>query len=152
MNYSLAYESDKVIPGEKTLCIEINGCCFDCPDCDLKYLDNEIGIPLTPQVLDLLIKGHRSVSAVCFLGGDTNPHEIDEIASYVRKMHPDLKIGWYSGADELTIFTNTYNFDFIKLGRYIKRKGRLNSRSTNQKFYKVENGMMRNMTHQFWIR
>lgn len=88
-----------------------------------------------------------------FLGGDINPYEVNELAAYVRKMYPQLKIGWYSGEDSISVFTEYKNFDFIKLGPYKKKKGGLDSINTNQRFYKVEpDGILRNMTHQFWIR
>jgi len=40
-------------------------------------------------------------------------------------------------------------FDYIKLGEYIKELGGLNTPSTNQRFYRIENEAMIDMTDQF---
>ena len=52
------------------------------------------------------------------------------------------------------------NFDFIKLGPYIPSKGGLDSPSTNQRFYRIEDQpwydytvkgkCMRDITYKFW--
>lgn len=66
-----------------------------------------------------------------------------------------VKVGWYSGRQELSKETDINNFDYIKLGPYIKEKGPLNCRTTNQKFYKVVHtsmgtSKMYDITHKFW--
>lgn len=142
-----------VIPDEVSLCIEITGCPFRCKGCPTKYLWENEGKSLSNSILEILIGLHKTISAVCFMGGDINPYEINELAAHVRKTFPNLKIGWYSGEETISVFTEYKNFDFIKLGPFKKKRGGLDSITTNQRFYKVEpNGLLRNMTHQFWIR
>lgn len=145
--------NNRAIPGEISLCIELTGCPFNCKGCKTPYLREDKGTYLTKELLEELVKAHKSVSAVCFLGGDINPYILNKMASYVRKISPELKIGWYSGDDSISVFTEYKNFDYIKLGSYNKNRGDLNSVTTNQRFYKVEpGGVLRNMTRQFWIR
>lgn len=61
-----------------------------------------------------------------------------------------IKIGWYSGRQELSEKIDLENFSYIKLGPYIKEKGPLNNPNTNQRFYQVINGELVNITHKFW--
>ena len=42
------------------------------------------------------------------------------------------------------------NFDYIKLGPYIEQLGGLNSASTNQRFYRIQNNEMIDMTNIFY--
>ena len=42
------------------------------------------------------------------------------------------------------------NFDYIKLGPYIEEFGPLNSKTTNQRFYKVSDGELVDITSKFW--
>lgn len=141
------------IPDEISLCIGISQCIFNCKGCHSPhYRDNE-GKDLSPEELEILISSHKGISAVCFMGGDINPYEVNVLAAHVRKRYPNLKVGWYSGDETISVFTEYKNFDFIKLGPYKRNRGGLDSKNTNQRFYKVESGgILRNMTHQFWLR
>ena len=76
---------------------------------------------------------------------------------FIKNTYPRLKVAWYSGRESLPSFIrlNLHDFDFIKLGPYIEEYGPLNSRDTNQKFYKVfhfstERCELINITHKFW--
>lgn len=67
----------------------------------------------------------------------------------------NIKVGWYSGRQELAKEINLSNFDYIKLGPYIEELGGLDCKTTNQKFYHVfhfssgKNGLL-DWTHKFW--
>lgn len=68
---------------------------------------------------------------------------------------PNIKVGWYSGRQELAKEININNFDYIKLGPYLEEYGPLNCRTTNQKFYKVVHTSMGksklyDITYKFW--
>lgn len=43
-----------------------------------------------------------------------------------------------------------YNFDYIKIGSYIENNGSIYSRNTNQKLYKKENDLYKDITYLFW--
>ena len=45
---------------------------------------------------------------------------------------------------------NLENFDYIKVGRYDEFLGPLNSRTTNQRLYKVIDGRLFDITNRFW--
>lgn len=84
------------------------------------------------------------------MGGDIAPDEINELASHIRANYPELKIGWYSGGETITVFTEYKNFDYLKFGSFIKKLGPLTSPKTNQRLYKVEGGVLRNITRLLW--
>ena len=139
----LKYVDTKVvfaeIPNEITLAINISGCPCNCKGCHSSYLAEDVGEPLDLQHLTNLIDSNRGISCVCIMGGDANPSEVDDIAQDIKEYYPELKVGWYSGRQELSKDIELGNFDYIKLGPYKEEFGPLNSRTTNQKFYKVEN-------------
>ena len=138
------------IPDEITLAINISGCPCNCRGCHSSYLAEDIGEPLDLQHLTNLIDSNKGISCVCIMGGDANPSEVDDIAQDIKEYYPELKVGWYSGRQELSKDIELSNFNFIKLGPYKEEFGPLNSRATNQRFYKVSNGELINITSRFW--
>lgn len=150
----LKYVDTKVtfseVPDEISLCINISNCSCHCKNCHSPYLAEDIGEPLDLQHLTNLIDSNKGISCVCIMGGDANPSEVDDIAQDIKEYYPKLKVAWYSGKQELSKDINLEFFDFIKLGPYIEELGPLNSRTTNQRFYKVSDGELINITSKFW--
>lgn len=150
----LKYVDAKVVfaevPDEVTLAINISNCPCQCKGCHSSYLAQDIGEPLDLQHLTNLIDSNKGISCVCIMGGDANPSEVDDIAQDIKEYYPELKVGWYSGRQELSKNIELGNFDFIKLGPYIEEFGPLNSKTTNQRFYKVSDGELVDITSKFW--
>lgn len=149
----LKYVDTKVvfaeIPDEVTLAINISNCPCHCDGCHSAYLADDIGKPLNWDNLNAIVHINRGITCVAFMGGDISPSEISHLASKVKQM--GLKTAWYSGRQELSQNLNIANFDYIKVGPYIKELGPLNKRTTNQRFYKVEQGnIMTDITSVFW--
>ena len=139
------------IPDEITLAINISNCPCHCNGCHSKYLWEDIGNPLTFSALDSLMGKNDGITCVCFMGGDANPYVINSFAAYCREKHPNIRVGWYSGRDKIPDEIDLSNFDYIKVGRYDKKLGPLNSRSTNQIMYRVASGgTLINITDSFW--
>ena len=126
------------VPDEISLCIEISNCPCHCKNCHSSYLAEDIGEELNIDSLHELISSNKGITCVAFMGGDSNPKEVDQLARIVKKDY-NLKFAWYSGRQELAKEIDLKWFDFLKLGPYIEELGPLNSKTTNQKFYKVEN-------------
>ena len=122
------------VPEEITLCINISGCGIHCEGCHSPHLWEDIGEELKPVVLSDLIAKNNGITCVAFMGGDASPDEIVNLAKWVKN-NTELKVCWYSGKSDIPFFYDY--FDYIKVGPYIKEKGGLNSKTTNQKFYKV---------------
>ena len=124
------------IPDEITLCINITGCKIGCKNCHSSYLAEDIGEGLTLDKIYKLIDNNEGITCVCFMGGDSSPKEIDMFARCIKDLY-DIKVAWYSGRQELAKEINLKWFDFLKLGPYIEELGPLNSKTTNQRMYKV---------------
>lgn len=150
----LKYVDTKVVfqevPNEITLAINISGCPCNCRGCHSSYLAEDIGEPLDLQHLTNLIDSNKGITCVCIMGGDANPSEVDDIAQDIKEYYPELKVGWYSGRQELSKDIELGNFDYIKLGPYKEEFGPLNSRTTNQRFYKVNGKELVDITSKFW--
>lgn len=135
---------------EITLCINISNCPCHCEGCHSSYLAEDIGTPLTFEELNKLIEDNKGISCIAIMGGDSNPLEVSNIAFYIKSIWDNLKVAWYSGRQELSKDIDLKNFDAVKLGPYIKELGPLNSKTTNQRFYKVNNNQLIDITKSFW--
>ena len=146
------------VPDEITLAINISECPCNCEGCHSSYLAKDIGVFLDYEMLKFLIEHNSGISCVCFMGGDAEPWQINEFAEWIKKNYPDLKVAWYSGRQEIPEPIDLYNLDYIKVGPYIKEKGPLNSRTTNQRLYKIlhidsekkEAVALVDLTSEFW--
>ena len=137
------------VPDEITLCINITGCKIGCKNCHSSYLAEDIGNKLNSDSIKELISNNKGITCICFMGGDSNPLEVDALAQWVKINYP-IKTAWYSGRQELSKDINLNNFNFIKLGPYVEDLGPLNSKTTNQRFYKIEEGKLIDITNLFW--
>lgn len=159
----LKYVDAKVVfaevPDEVTLAINISNCPCQCKGCHSSYLAEDVGKPLTPTALRILLKSNKGISCVAFMGGDSDPEYINRLAKWVRTNEfRGLRIAWYSGRQELSTDISLENFDYIKLGPYREEFGPLNSRTTNQRFYKVHRKVVSGLvgyeledeTYKFW--
>ena len=154
----LKYVDSKVtfteIPDEITLCINISNCPCHCEECHSSYLAEDIGKSLNLEALTNLIDSNNGISCVCIMGGDANPSEVDDIAQDIKEYYPELKVGWYSGRQELSKDINLENFDYVKLGPYMKDRGPINCKTTNQVLLEIEvvqdKVFTKDITAKFW--
>jgi len=152
----LKYENTGIvfqeIPDEVTLSINISNCPCHCPGCHSSYLWNDIGTPLTPNVLEGFVKEYGSdITCICFMGGDAEPKTVVELARYLHEAHPRYKVAWYSGGQRVPSYIKKDEFDYLKIGPYIQHLGGLNEKTTNQRLYKrLDSGLFEDITHRFW--
>lgn len=133
-DYNIVFQE---IPNEVTLAINISGCPNRCPGCHSPWLWEDIGKPLTEEVLShILTKYEKAITCVCFMGGDAQPDEIAKSAVLAKEQYK-LKTAWYSGKDLFPSELSPTSFNYIKLGPYIKELGPLKSKTTNQHLYHV---------------
>ena len=142
------------IPDEITLCINITNCPNHCEECHSSYLQQDIGELLDLQHLTDIIDANKGITCVCIMGGDANPSEVDDIAQDIKEYYPELKVGWYSGKQELSKDIDLHNFDYVKLGPYMKDRGPLNCKTTNQILLEIEvvqnKVFTKDITARFW--
>lgn len=144
------------IPDEITLAINITNCPCHCKGCHSKFLWEDVGTELTFEELERLIEENDGITCVCFMGGDANTKEINELAKNLvwEKDHKydNLKIAWYSGRDSLSEDINWFFFNYIKLGHYDEKLGGLDKETTNQRLYKRVIQDLEDITSKFWKR
>ena len=149
VNYDIVFQE---IPGEVTLAINISNCPNRCKGCHSPYLMENKGEVLDENLLTgLLEKYGNAITCVCFMGGDSAPQEVEKLSDFLRKKTDyQIKTGWYSGKSTLPKNCSLAHFNYIKLGPYIELLGGLSSASTNQRFYRIENKNMIDMTSCFY--
>ena len=148
VNYDIVFQE---VPGEVTLAINLSNCPNRCKGCHSSYLMGNVGMILDQNSLDVLLNKYgEAITCVCFMGGDASPKEVEELADYAhRKTNGRLKTAWYSGKPTLPNNCLISHFDYIKLGPYIEHLGGLDADTTNQRFYRIDNEMMIDVTHSF---
>ena len=148
INYDIVFQE---IPGEVTLAINLSNCPNKCKGCHSPYLMEDNGDVLDEESIDSLLQKYGSaITCVCFMGGDASPKDVDHLAAYLQKTtNRRIKTGWYSGKSNLSPNCSVVNFNYIKLGPYIESIGGLSSPETNQRFYRIDNGEMVDITYVF---
>lgn len=143
------------IPDCICLTINISGCKVHCPGCHSKYLWEDIGEELTPEVVADLLDKNKGVNCVVFFGG--NDYEALNSLAMLVKLRSDFpyKVAWYTGEDKIPDKIALGLFDYVKVGPYIEEKGPLDKETTNQKLYKVDHvgdgwNKMTDITSEFW--
>jgi anaerobic ribonucleoside-triphosphate reductase activating protein len=148
VSYNVVFQE---VPDEVTLAINISGCPNHCKGCHSPYLMEDIGEMLSCEVLaELLMKYKKSITCVCFMGGDSDPVAVDKFAAFVRRgTSNQVKTAWYSGRSHFPENCTLENFNYIKLGPYIERLGGLDSPNTNQRFFKIEKDSIIDYSYRF---
>lgn len=129
LGHSIVFQE---VPNEISLAINISGCPYKCKGCHSPYLWEYKGRYISEDI-EALINRHDGITCVCFMGGEQNPKELNELIDYVHSR--GLKVCLYTGSD--TIPNNIYNLNYLKIGHYSEEHGGLDKPTTNQKFFIV---------------
>ena len=87
------------------------------------------------------------------MGGDAEPKGINLLAQYIHEEHPEFKVAWYSGRLRIPHGINKSDFNYIKIGPYIRHLGPLKEPTTNQRLYRQnDNGEFEDITSRFWTK
>ena len=137
LKYLYVKELFSEIPQEISLGISITGCKIHCRGCHSKELWDDIGRPLTVDRLNEILDKHDGVTCLLLLGGE---HDISALTELFYHAHKRVKTAWYSGLDKIPDSQQgiLHYLDYYKIGRYKQDLGGLNSKTTNQKLYKIE--------------
>ena len=122
------------IPDKVTLAVEISNCRGSCPGCHTPFLQQDLGVELTPEDVDRLIADNFGVNCFLLLGEGRDKEALLRIAAHLQAHHPGIERAVYSGRTEVEpeIYAA---FDYVKVGPYIAELGPLNERTTNQRLY-----------------
>lgn len=143
-NYDVVFNE---IPDMVSLAINITNCQNRCVGCHTSVLRQNIGIELTEEEIDRLIKINSGINCIIFMG-EGNDKKLLELAKYIKN-HYDIKIAIYSGRDEVE--KEYFDiFDYIKIGHYEQKFGSLNDKNTNQRLYQIDSGNVIDITYKFW--
>lgn len=123
------------IPDEITLAINISNCQNNCLNCHSAYLKGNVGEELTTDVLDKLIENNAGITCVCFMGEGKDEFALQNLMAHLHQVHPNLKIGLYSGREEVLEDFYWKVLDYLKIGPYMPEFGPLNEETTNQRLY-----------------
>ena len=129
LGHSIVFQE---VPNEISLAINISGCPYKCRGCHSSYLWEYKGRYVGDDI-EALINEHDGITCVCFMGGDQNPQELNELIDYVRLR--GLKVCLYTGNDDIP--DGIHNLNYLKIGHYVEKYGGLDKPTTNQKFYVV---------------
>ena len=140
------------IPDEVTLAINISNCPCHCPRCHSRYLWEDIGLPLNTDAIDVFVEQYGTdITCISFMGGDADPKGVNLLAQYIHEEHPQFKVAWYSGKTVISAAINKQDFDYIKIGPFIKHLGPLKKPTTNQRLYRQNaQGEFEDITSRFW--
>lgn len=142
------------IPDEVTLAINISNCPCQCPGCHSKFLWTDTGMALDEKEIDSFVNEYgRNITCISFMGGDAEPAEVDRLAIYIKSNYPTIKTAWYTGRTIISSDISLDNFDYIKVGPYIKHLGPLKNPKTNQRLYRIrhqEGNRQEDITSRFW--
>ena len=137
MKYLYCKEVFSEVPGEITLALSISNCQIKCKGCNQKELWEDIGSILDSSVLKTLLRRHRGITCVLFMGSGNKEYQV--LNSLAMEAHKNgLKVAVYLGEDNIPEELDKSYFDYIKIGHWDAGKGGLDSPTTNQKMYFLE--------------
>ena len=137
-------------PDETTLAINLTGCPNRCAGCHSPHLQQDGGAPLDEAVLQQLLDRYGAmITCVGLMGGDAAPDEVAQAAVTVKRLRPQLRVGWYSGRTAWP--PHPERFDYVKLGPWIAERGPLTAPTTNQRLYRLHpDGSREELTARFF--
>ena len=141
------------VPGEVSIAINITGCPHRCAECHSSYLGEDIGAVLEDNIETIMDQYDGLISCVCLMGGDQCMENLISILKCIkqRQKKPQLKTCVYSGADDISTFTEALPYlDYLKIGHYDKERGALDHKTTNQRFYEIRDNRLVDRTYLFW--
>lgn len=130
----------KEIPDEISLGLYFSKCPIRCKDCNQPELWKDEGYEFTFEHFKVLLEmKYKNVSCILLMGGEASLGELSFLIRKIKNTFPKLKIAWYTGLEfsDIKDLDFLHNLNYIKVGPYIKEFGGLESRTTNQRLYKV---------------
>ena len=146
----LRFTSEQIVwqevPGDVSLAFLFSGCPLRCRGChSADSWKAGLGSVLTEDYLQSCLSRYRGlISCVLFMGGEWLPEPLERLLVAVTRA--GLKTCLYTGLDLCEIDTLAYRnellplLDYLKTGRWQADLGGLGSATTNQKWWRIQNG------------
>ena len=150
INHDIVFQE---YPDEVSLAINLSCCPNACPGCHSQYLWEDKGEVLSLERLTNIVEKYgNNITCVGLMGGDNDPESVLVLLAALKRTHPHLKTGWYSGHATLPHCFSDYPApDYVKLGPWREECGPLSSPTTNQRLYHyLEDGSREDITSKFW--
>lgn len=127
------------VPDHVSLSFTITGCPLRCRGCHSTDTWNKNnGKPLDSDAFfKYLHKYHVYINCVLFFGGEWHSKALIEKLKIAKQF--DLKTCLYSGLEQVPEQILQF-LDFVKVGPWLKERGGLANKHTNQRFYDVKTG------------
>lgn len=135
------------VPNEISLIVDISGCPHQCEGCHSPQLWKYEGRYIKDDLLNLINKYPKMITCVCLMGGEQNITELNLLLAEVKNRK--LKTCVYSGCDSVECFDLSL-LDYLKIGHFDINKGGLDHRTTNQRFYKIKDSNIEDITNTFY--
>lgn len=138
IKYVAADISFQEIPGQIALVFYISGCPNHCPGCHSPILQQDVGMPLTADVLrEYCARYEGMFDCVCFMGDGGDLDGVARLALEVRILGKNAAL--YTGTEREDVPHHLLGLlRYLKTGPYIEARGGLASINTNQHFYQVD--------------
>lgn len=91
----------------------------------------------------------REYCTTVLLLGDDNPVYINFLASCIKDLY-DVKVAWFSEKSSIDCRIQKHVFNYIKIGPYVKYRGDLYTKTTNQRLFKIKHGKLIDITNRCW--
>ena len=148
IRYVAADISFQEVPDRIALVFYISGCSNHCPGCHSPILQQDVGLPLTADVLrEYCARYEGMFDCVCFMGDGGDFPSIARLVLEAKLL--DKHAALYTGAEDVPLYLWGL-LSYLKLGPYKEELGGLASPDTNQVFWRIDHfGRRYNDTHKF---
>ena len=136
IKYVAADISFQEIPGQLALVFYISGCPNHCPGCHSPILQQDVGLPLTADVLREYCERYEGMfNCVCFMGAGGDFKGIARLVLEAKLLGKHAAL--YTGAEDVPMFLWGL-LSYLKVGPYMEEMGGLASPGTNQVFWRID--------------
>lgn len=131
------------VPGEISLCFSISGCPLQCDGCHSPFLWKKgSGKELTQKAYAAILRQYSGLgTCVVFMGGEWHKNELITKLGYARAM--GFKTCLYTGEEQVDDGI-LEQLTWIKTGKWDRKLGGLDRKTTNQKFKDVKSNTILN--------
>lgn len=131
------------VPDEISICFTITGCKLRCPGCHSAHLWKDTnGEILTDEVFQSILSKYKNLaSCVLFMGGEWDENRLIELLQYAKSQN--FATCLYTGEEDVSNEIKS-ELTYLKTGRWTSELGGLKSKTTNQKFIRINDNQILN--------